>query len=410
MRKALTLAALVLVLVLALAPAAAEASASCGTPAGSWERRSPSELGLRADRLQDALDWATLHTSFSVAVYRHGCLAAESRLDPLTADQQLDGWSMTKTVTALLVGRAVTQRRLKLDRPIRRLYPEADSAHGSLTPRQLLTMTSGLHLNWVRDLTVGGDRIRDALSLPFDYQPGTHWEYQQSPVTLLANVVERAVGQDLQDFAQEQLFDPIGIRRGTWSWQRDRAGHTEGWAHLSMRNADWARLGHLVLRRGRWGRGQLISRKYVRQMLRPSRRNNAYGFLTWLNGRGRWVLPAVSGTDEGTGRVVPAAPWDLVFFAGLMEQRIYVIPSRDMVIVRLGVNGSREGDTRVSLWAGRGGELDHELMRRFMGAVEDVPYTDPGPYRGSDLFFPPLDRGLVADALDLEQVLAGLGN
>jgi hypothetical protein len=80
-----------------------------------------------------------------------------------------------------------------------------------------------------------------------------------------------------------------------------------------------------------------------------------------------------------------------------------------MVIVRLGERGSREGDTRTTVWSGRGGELDNELIRRIMLAVTDVPYDDPGPYTGSDLHLPPADAGVIGDAQDIPHVLAGAG-
>lgn len=397
------------VLASGFAPGMAVASTSCGDPGDSWEQRAPSKLGMNAGRLQDALDWATTHNSASVAVYRQGCLAGQSRLDPVTSGLRLDGWSMTKSVTALLVGRAVTLGRFDIDRPIGHLYPAADRSHGALTPRHLLTMTAGLHRNWVRDLSPQPDRVRDALSLPFDHRPGSYWGYQQSTVTLLANAVERSVGTDLQDWAQRELFGPVGIPRDAWEWDRDRAGHTEGWAHLKMQGPAWARLGHLVLRRGSFGGRRLISRRYFRQMVRPGRVNNAYGFLTWLNRGGSYVLPEVEGPDRGEGQIVAAAPEDSIVWAGSGEQRMFAIPSRDIVIVRLGERGSREADTRVSLWTGRGGEVDNELVRRVMLAVTDVPYRDPGPYGGSDLVLPPHDSGVVGDAQETDHAVAGLG-
>ena len=233
------------------------------------------------------------------------------------------------------------------------------------------------------------------------------------PVTLLANVVERAVKPagyaDVQDFAAKELFGPVGIPGGSWLWERDRAGHTEGWAHLHMRSPDWARLGHLVLHGGEWAGKRLISTDYLDRATTPDPVNHAYGLLFWLNGGDTYVLPGVEGRDAGTGMLIADAPIDTVLMAGNGEQRVYVIPSRDMVIVRIGENGSWEGDTRASVWTGRAGELDNELVRRVMLAVDDVPYDDPGPYPGSDLVLPPLDRGVVGDARDVDQVLAGAG-
>lgn len=388
---------------------AAPAAASCGDPGAEWERRAPEALSLDSARLQEAFDWATTRNSTTVAVYRHGCLAGESRLDAVTRGVQFDGWSMTKTVTAMLVGRAVTLERMDIDRPLAGLYPESDAEHGALRPRHLLTMTTGLHRNWVRELSPQYDRVRDALALPFDHRPGARWEYAQSPVSLLANTVERSVGRDLQDWAQAELFGPIGIPRDAWSWDRDRSGNTEGWAHLHMVNGAWARLGQLLLRDGRWGGRQLISSDYVNAMTTPGEVNKAYGFLLWLNGGGRYVLPNVEGEDTGTGPLVASGPSDMYLMAGSGEQRVFVIPSRDLVIVRLGERGSKEADTRVSVLTGRGGELDNELVRRVLRAVTDVPYEDPGPYAGSDLYLPPPDEGIVGDAQDPEHAAAGLG-
>jgi CubicO group peptidase (beta-lactamase class C family) len=403
-------AVLAAALVAPLLPTApASAATSCDT-SGTWQRRSPHQLDMSSTRLREALTWATAHGSTTIAVYRHGCLADQSRLDTVTSQSAFDGWSMTKTVTALAVGRAVTLGRLDIDRPIGRLYPEADAAHARLTPRQLLTMTSGLHRNWVRELSPQANRVRDALSLPFDHRPGTKWEYAQSAVSLLANVVERAVGQDVQDFAHAELFGRVGIPRDAWNWDRDREGNTEGWAHLQMRNGAWAKLGQLLMQRGRWQGRQLISRSYIRQMTSPGRTNNAYGFLVWLNRGGSYVLPNVEGPDEGRGQIIPAGPRDMMLMAGSGEQRTYMIPSRDLVIVRLGERGSREGDTRASVWTGRGGQLDHEIVRRVLRAVRDVPYDDPGRYSGSDPYLPPLDDGIVGDApRDPEHAVAGVG-
>lgn len=385
------------------------ASPGCAEPGLAWRTAAPEDLAVDAAQLQDALDWAVLHTSASVAVIRHGCLIGASRLDGVTADQAFDGWSMTKSVTSMLVGRAVTLRLVDLDEPIRRLVPEADAAHGRLTMRHLLTMTSGLHVNWVRELSPMPDRVSDALSLPFDHRPGTTWQYAQSAVTLLANVLERAVGTDLQTWAQDQLFGRLGIAAGGWTWDRDRAGHTEGWAHLHMRAEDFARLGQLLLQEGRWAGRQLISKQYLRRALTATAANHAYGMLFWLNSGDSYVLPDISGPDSGRGPLVRSAPRDMYLMAGSGEQRTYVIPSRGMVIVRLGERGSREGDARTTVWTGRGGELDNELIRRIMLAVTDVPYDDPGPYEGSDVHVPPTDAGLIGDGQEVGHVLAGAG-
>jgi CubicO group peptidase (beta-lactamase class C family) len=411
MRKLAVVIATVILPVVGTTNASAGPS-GCGFPGRTWTSRPPSSVHLDPAKLQAALDFATQHTSATVLVVRHGCLAGASRLDALTSTVQLDGWSMTKSVTALVTGRAVTLGKLDIDRPIAPLFPEADRAHGKLTPRHLLTMSSGTHLNWLRDLNPAmPDRIRDALSLEFDHTPGTYWEYQQSPVTLLAEVVRRAVGaKDLQAWAQEQLCGPVGIARGAWTWKRDRAGHTEGWAQLEMVSPAWARLGTLVLHGGIWDGRRLTSSEYMRQMTSSPKANHAYGFLTWLNGRDSYVMPGTNGRDAGRGTLVPSAPRDTIIFAGQNEQRTYVIPSLDMVVVRLGHNGSHDLDFRRSVWTGKSGQLDNELMRMLVSSVTDVKMKEPAAYRGSSFVAPSVEPETVpGSARDPVQVLAGAG-
>lgn len=394
-------------------PRVSPAAPPCGFPGEAWGTASPTSVALDATKLQSAMDWATLHQSHSVLVIRHGCLAGSTRLDPVTSNVSLDGWSMTKSVTSMLVGRAVTMGALDIDAPIGRYIPEADAAHGRLTSRHLLTMSSGLHHNWFRDPPFAGtvmpDQVRDALSLRFDRTPGTWWEYAQTPVTLLLHALERAVGQDVQSWAQTNLFGPIGIAAGSWTWDRDRAGHTEGWAHLHMRSVDFARLGYLMLRQGNWNGTQLISVSYVRAALSRISINGAYGFLFWLNGANEYVLPNVYGPDGGKGGPFLAAPSDLFAFVGMRNQRIFVIPSLDMVIVRLGEPGELDADTRNSVWQSQTGVIDHELLRRIMQSVTDVHVPDPGPYKIGAPIVPPTDDGLVGDAAQYGDVLAGLG-
>lgn len=376
----------------------------CAEPDAAWEPRALEDLRLDSAQLQDALDWANQHSGLSVAVYRDGCLAAQSTLDTLTAALPLDGWSMTKSVTAMVVGRAVTLGLFDLDQPIGTWVPEADAAHARITPRQLLTMTSGLHSNYVRDFALPlQDRVCDALALPFDHEPGAYWQYAQSTLDLLIYSVERATGRDIQEFAQAELFGPIGIPAGSYIWERDPHGHTNAWAHLRLRNQDWARLGRLMLQNGQWSGRQILSADYVRQALTRHPLNPAYGLLFWLNGGDWWEVPNVEGIDRGEGSLIVAGTDDMFMFVGLGEQRTYVIPSRNLVIVRTGERGSHELDTRVAVWSGRAGQIDHELVRRVLLAVKDVPYADPGPYVSAGPHAPPLQDSIYADALEIPE-------
>ena len=126
---------------------------------------------------------------------------------------------MAKSVTALMFGRAMQLGLIDPEDPVGSLVPEADRAHGRITMRDLLTMTSGLRWNGFRDYNVFTmpDRVRDALTLDVARPRGTYFEYAQSPVALLAEAIGRSAGMDAGKFAQDQLMTPLGIKAGTWT-------------------------------------------------------------------------------------------------------------------------------------------------------------------------------------------------
>src|SRR3712207_4496019 len=195
---------LTLLVAFALLPATAQAATACPEPVEDWQRMTPQEAGMDAAKLQDALDYATTQASFAVRVYRRGCLVGEDRLAPQNRTQTYESWSLAKSVTSMVFGRAMTLGLISPDDVVGSLVPEADGPHGQITMRDLLTMTSGLRWNGFRDYNIFTmpDRVRDALTLDIVKPRGTYYEYAQSAVSLLAEAVERAAGEDFERFAQ----------------------------------------------------------------------------------------------------------------------------------------------------------------------------------------------------------------
>lgn len=358
----------------------AHAATTCAPPTGSaeFQRVAPEQVGLDGAKVRSAARFMVSRLALSVRVYRHGCLAATSDLDPSTQHTRNNIWSATKGVTALLTGRAITQGRLGLDDPIGRYLPEADAAHGRITVRQLLTQTSGLRFAWISDV-LAPDAVRYTLSLPFEHEPGTYFEYAQTTVTLLAAVVQRAVGEDLQAYAQRELFDPLGIPRSDWNWARDAKGQTQGYAFLFLPPKHLGRIGQLLLQEGDWHGRRLVDAAYIRELRAPTPTNGAYGFLAWTNAGG-WMVTATAPSRRVLREpFISSAPRDTYAFVGFMGQLIVVIPSLDMVVVRTGFPGNTNPDLH-SLLTSKEGDMDYEGMRRLMRAVTDVEVPDPGPY------------------------------
>jgi CubicO group peptidase (beta-lactamase class C family) len=334
---------------------------------------------MDATKLQDAIDYGTANLGFAVRVYRHGCLVGEDRLASLNRNQTFESYSMAKSVTALLFGRAMTLRLISPDDPVGSLVPEADRAHGAITMRDLLTQTSGLKWNGWRDYNVFTmpDRVRDALTLEPVHPPGTYFEYAQSPVALLAAAVGHAVGRDVQDFGQRELFDPLGIPAGAWHWSRDPAGHVQGFFGVNMRPDDFARLGDLLRRQGVWRDRRLLSRRFANNAVAPSPTNGCYGWLIWVNAAAPCIGPTISDRPVEPGRDFPDLPADMYEFAGLFGQRVTVFPTLDIEVVRMGQD--------PSLVFGGTPDWEHGLYTRVLAAVTDQPVNAPGdPPRVND--------------------------
>lgn len=369
-RVTLTLIALAGAL-LAAVPGAA-AAVRCEVPQDAWKRADPLQVGLDPDKLRAAVDAATGRRSFSVRVYRYGCLVAEDALADANRNAQFESWSMAKSVTSMVFGRAMSMGLISPDDPLGALLPEADQPHGAVTMRDLLTMTSGLHWNGFRDYDIlMPDRIHDALTTPIERPPGTFYEYSQSGPALLAKAVERAVGMRFEDFAQQELFGRLGIQRRSWYWRTDAVGNNQGFYGLNMRPADYARLGELMRRGGAWRGRRILQRRYVREAVRPTATNPGYGWMFWLN-RGDWYIgPRVQSRPVYDHRMVPGIPADMYQMSGLFDQRVTVFPSQELLFVR---NGTSAGEG-VNL-AG-GGNWEAEIYGMLMDAVIDEPVPPP---------------------------------
>ena len=345
---------------------------TCPEPDAEWNRATPEEAGMDAAKLQDAIDYGSTQASYAIRVYRGGCLVGEDRSAPVNRNQTYESWSMAKSVTSMIFGRAMTLGLMSPDDPVGSLVPEADKAHGEITVHNLLTMTSGLKWNGIRDYNIFTmpDRVRDALTLEAVKPPGTYFEYAQSPVSLLAEIVGRSAGEDVMAFGQRELMTPLGIDEGSWDWTRDKAGHVGGFYGVQMTPDDYGRLGDLFRRGGVWKGQRLLSREYVRRAVEPSRTNGCYGWLIWVNAAAPCIGPTVANRPVENSRDFPDLPADFYNFSGLFGQRVTVFPTQDIVIVRTGQDPGLVPAGQAS-W-------EDQLYKRVLAAMTDQTYEPPG--------------------------------
>ncbi|MGW5451581.1 serine hydrolase domain-containing protein [Nocardia sp. NPDC003979] len=378
------------------APAQSAPSTTCEvTSARDLERAEPEAVGLDSAKLTEALQFAATRNRLNVQVFRHNCLVGEGLRNHETGKVAWNIWSVTKSVTSMLAGIASDQGKLAIDAPIDRYLPPGlgDATHRSITVEHLLTETSGMKVGVLTEgitavVPVDPNSAVQALAVPLANPPGTAFSYSQRNVDLLSYVIELAVGEPLQQFAQRELFDPLGIPATDYYWARDRSGHTYGYAHLMLPPDDLAKVGLLVANDGRWGAEQVISADYLRRARTPSKQNPCYGYLFWVG----------AGCNESPEFL----PDNTFFMSGLALQNVFFLPELDMMVMWTGAFGniSAYGPSGILAHAE---ELPHEFFRRLFAAVTDAPVPTPAPYVEPPLNFDP--KSLV----DAEILLAVFG-
>ena len=245
------------------------------------------------------------------------------------------GWSLTKSITATLAGILWDQQRFSLDQPFA-LPNWRQSADPKFNPRHLLHMSSGLYVNEsyagltevTQMLYLEPDQFSYALSQSVTFPPGQEFQYSTAETARLSALVQHLAGgseQAMYNFYQQQLFHPLGIATGLVEF--DATGHMVGggYGHLSAR--DWARLGQLYLQGGQWQGKSLLSKDWLKFALTPAATNQEYGAQLWLNTDGlRW----------------PSVAADAFLLAGYDGQRVIMLPSANLMIVRLGMGGDQD--------------------------------------------------------------------
>jgi CubicO group peptidase (beta-lactamase class C family) len=264
---------------------------------------------------------------------------AERYAPGFSADMPLPGWSMTKSVIGALVGILVGAGRLSPS--ARELLPEwpASDDRSGIRLEDLLRMRSGLEFfesyfnmssHVVQMLFNRPDAGAYAASLRLAHRPGTTWSYASGTTNILSRIVRRAVGEaDYPEFPRRALFDPIGMRSATL--EPDASGTFVGSSFMLATARDWARFGQLHLQDGVWAGQRVLPEGWVRFSTTPTPQSpgGCYGAHWWLK------LQKEMGGESGEARRIPA---DAYFALGHEGQTLSVIPSRGLVVVRLGLS------------------------------------------------------------------------
>jgi len=327
--------------------------------AGGWRHaqteadvRSLAGMDLERLRLVEEKQRSLYAGPWAIVIVRHGYLVREWYAVPTMPATTFDVWSCTKSATSIAYGMLLEDSRrcqlpqetqIDLDSRAYRFIPEglplSDPLKETITLRHLLSMTSGIpgedHGLIGLAVAPGGGEYEIALGKEANRfghsaarllgEPGTVWDYSDAAFAHLSLIFARAAGQEIADYMQARVFAPVGIENFGW----DRQGgaghigpHTNAHSGLRLSARDFARLGYLCLRRGRWQGQQIVPAEWLEQATRSSQElNPSYGYTFWTNTNGsQW----------------PGVPQDAFAFMGFASNRCYVVPSLDLVVVRVG--------------------------------------------------------------------------
>jgi CubicO group peptidase (beta-lactamase class C family) len=288
----------------------------------TWETTSIESLGWKQSAVQLLLDYLELKHSKGFIILVNGRIVMENYFNGHDASANWYWASAGKTLTATMTGIAQQENLININNKVSQYigtgWTSAPLAKENLiTCKNLLTMTSGL------------DDTTDDVSptaLTYTADAGTRWAYHNVYVKL-QDVIAQASGQTWSNYFNTKLRDKIGMN-GAWFTSGNNIVY-------SSTTRSMARFGLLMYNKGKWENDVILNENYFNEATNTSQNINlGYGYLWWLNGKANYHLPQSQATFQGS--IIPTAPNDMFMALGKNDQKIYVVPSKKMVVIRMG--------------------------------------------------------------------------
>jgi CubicO group peptidase (beta-lactamase class C family) len=286
--------------------------------------------------MQAQKDGKPAYTRAVLVVY-DGKLVAEQYANGFDEHTLMLGWSISKSLTGALIGVLVQQGKLDVNAPA----PVPEWQHTKkqkIRLKDLLQQTSGLDFeeNYTKPSEVTnmlfkrGDMAGFTASLPLKYEPGTVFNYSSGNSNILSRIIKHTVGnKDYVAFPYKALFHKLHMY--STLLEPDASGTFIGSSYSYATARDLARFGLLYYSNGLWNGEQVLPSNWVQQSIQPSAADKLkhYGYQFWLNGYDK---------KDPSKRMYPDVPNDMFFADGYGGQDIYIIPSKKLVVVRLGLH------------------------------------------------------------------------
>ncbi len=292
-----------------------------------WDTISPSTLGWNTNMEQPLYDFLETNNTEAFILLKDGKIVIEHYFGESAINSANPWYSAGKTLTALAVGIAQQEGFLSIDDASSDYLGTGwsntdETIESQITVLNHLTMTTGL------DYTVSNTNCTNPECLTFLNPSGSFWYYHNATYTLAQDIVANAIARDFESYFEEKIKNRIGMN-GVWL--------SLGFANVYYSDArSMARFGLLNLNEGVWEQTPILAdASYFNAMITTSQpMNEAYGYLWWLNGKASFRVPGA--TASFSGKLIPTAPDDLIAALGKDDQKLYIIPSKGIVVVRMG--------------------------------------------------------------------------
>jgi len=309
-------------------------------PAGTAE-----EAGIAQSAIDAAIAYGAETDSQALLIYRGGKLVTEHYYEGFDASSVANTASMHKSVLGILVGVAIDQGLIEsVDDPVAKYIPEwAEDDRKNITIKQLLRQTSGIDFpSFGFNLTgnffqffLGDDVAGVTFKQQVWVEPDIRFDYNNLGPQILGIMLQRLSGQRYAEYLSENIWQHIGVDEATVQVDQPD-GMARTFCCINATARSWLKVGLLHLNKGRVGDKQVVPEAWMNEMVVPGKHEPNYGYLTWL---GTEYKEQQTYNRKGSTAVPHSEPYlvdDLIYFDGFGGQRVYISPSKELVIVRTG--------------------------------------------------------------------------
>ena len=300
-----------------------------------WKKNSIQALGWNQNALPELLSYLETKNTKGFIILVDGQMVVENYFNSHSATTPWYWASAGKTLTSTMTGIAAQEGFLHLDEKVSKHIGTGWTSlslekENLIIIKHLLTMTSGI------DDAINGDCVSPSC-LVYKSDAGTRWGYHNVYVKL-QDVISAATKSTFENYYAEKLKNKIGMDGSWFTLENNRIYRST--------TRSMARFGLLILNQGKWENEVIVDADFIQKATSTSQTiNESYGYLWWINGQSSYHLPQTQ--FEFQGSIIPQAPSDMYMALGKNDQKIYIIPSKKMVVIRMG-NAADEVNAALS--------------------------------------------------------------